>query len=544
MLAVYACLSAVYLLYLPHALPVLDDWTILEIFREARTAGVAGAAGFLGRLVDNTWWGQFRIFWASFVPVYALSWVAGFAGWPYFLLAWTAHCVTSVLLGRAISLLAADERAGFLAGAVFAVFPAASNNLLWPLGNYYWPPLFLMLWFYRSWKKLAVADPPGYGWKDAALALPVAFAGEQTLPALLLLMPLTALLFGSPAARGRLLRWSAAHLATLIVLLAAYVFLVNNVPVRGTFALRYTGGAWSLLPFVKTLAASLGLLPGVAEWSPRWRPELALMALLALAGAAFFWCGRRVRDGSPPPARLLKLFLWSAAAAALTYLPVALLPGVEWRYLHAPSLFLVPAGVALLSLLKGPAPVATALLAIAYCVSLTYFEIRQCWVPESREARSVLDAIAAARPFRAFDMLIFSGAPHATGPAPSFILGASWALRGALQHHAGAALELLGARELLVNDRGELALYNRDRTRRITRQDFPHLRPFVRGPDGRFHPKSVLAIPASEGRLEVIALPRFRGVVPAAPVTREELDRSGWSPDIYFAHRIGGPSPW
>ena len=50
--AVYACLSAVYVLYLPHANPALDDWAILQIFHEARAAGPARALLFFREVLE------------------------------------------------------------------------------------------------------------------------------------------------------------------------------------------------------------------------------------------------------------------------------------------------------------------------------------------------------------------------------------------------------------------------------------------------------------------------------------------------------------
>ena len=61
-LAAYTAISAVFLLYTPHALPVMDDWTILQIFDRARHSGFSRATLLLSDLIDNRWWAQFRIF--------------------------------------------------------------------------------------------------------------------------------------------------------------------------------------------------------------------------------------------------------------------------------------------------------------------------------------------------------------------------------------------------------------------------------------------------------------------------------------------------
>src|SRR5579884_4068585 len=71
-LAALIAAGGVYFLYIPYALPVLDDWMFLQLFHQARVGGITGDLSFLRHLVDNTWIVQFRIFWASLLPVFAL----------------------------------------------------------------------------------------------------------------------------------------------------------------------------------------------------------------------------------------------------------------------------------------------------------------------------------------------------------------------------------------------------------------------------------------------------------------------------------------
>ncbi|HYM12773.1 MAG TPA: hypothetical protein VEU62_18690 [Bryobacterales bacterium] len=539
LLLIYACISAVYLLYLPHALPVLDDWTILQVFHQARAGG--RPLLFLADLVDNRWWGQFRIFWAGFVPVYLLSFAAGFAAWPYCLLAWAAHLLTAVLLCRIVSLLAGEAWSGFAAGSVYAVFAAANNTLFWPLGNYYFQALALLAWFYFSWKKLSATPDHRYGWKDFALLIPAAFSGEQALPALVLLLPVTAWLFAEPEKRRSVLRFCGIHAAALAGLLGFYVLCLNRMPLLRNFQARYSGGGrWSPWPFALRLLASLGLNPRLAEWRPAWRLEPALVALLLLAAAAFFWGLRWC--GPVQPLRRAKLFAWSVAASALTYVSVAFLPGIEWRYLYVPAAFLVAAGIAVLGCFPRQVRSLLVFLAVAYSLALSYFEIRQCWIRQSREAQAVLDAVAGARPIGPRDILIFAHAPHSMGPAPSFLLGASWALNDMLHHYTGAA-EVQGARELLVNERGDLALYRRDSLAPFPRADVPRLRVFARDAAGRFLPKSFLALPAGGGRFQLVPLGPSSITVPAGPVALDQLRALPIVNDIYFAHPFTGPLP-
>ncbi|MBI3697159.1 MAG: hypothetical protein HY238_20280 [Acidobacteria bacterium] len=534
-LAAYIAVSAVYLLYLPHAMPVLDDWTWLRFFEQARDGGPAGVVAFLDRLVDNTWMAQFRIFWAAFVPVFALSFAAGFSAWPYFLLGWTAHLATALLLGRIVSRLTASERTGFAAGAIYAVFPANNTVLFWPVNNcfYYFQALGL-----AAWLDITLRGNYRYRLKDFALLALVVYTGEQALPPLALLLPVTHFLFGRKEDRPRVLRFWLTHAAALAVLLAFYVLGLNRMSVaRGLQERGAAAMPWSPWAFPLRLLAALGLKPDLAEWRPQWRPSPVLLALLAVALAAAIWALRRLKEEPGAPAAPGRLLLWSAAGAALSYLPVALLPGIEWRYLYVPAMFLVPAGVALLGWLPRRVQAALVLLAVAYGISLTYFEMRQCWIPQSREARAQLAAVEAAAPVRGREVLIFAHAPHAMGPAPSFITGASWSLNSMLEHYTRAE-GVQGARELLVNEQGELALYRRDSSVPFSRNDLPRLRVFARDPAGRYVLKPLIALPAPGGRFELFP---NRDGEPAR--TLQELQRQPFFDQIYFPHPHQGPLP-
>lgn len=468
LLAAYAALGAVYLLYLPDALPVLDDWAYLQLWDQARAGGLHGVVTYLARLVDNTYNGNLRLNWLSYLPAFGLSFLAGTAGWPYFLLAWVVHWLTAVLLCRLLSEVFADPETGFLAGAVYAVLPSSNYVLFGPLSAsfYYFQCLLFLWWFHAAWTT-RTASP--------ARVAPVVFSGEQILPALLLLLPLTQFLLGQ---RRFLRRW-LLHVATVVLLLAAYVVLINHAPLLSSFARRYDATQpWSLKPLNFFLVGSLGFAPDFVRWRPLWRPEPALLFCLALAAVALIPLFRR----PSPDRRTGELLLWSLAGAVLTYLPVARLASFEWRYLYVPALFLVATGAALLSLLPRPARLTLGPLAVLYFMSYTYFEMRQAWTPQSRVARAALDAVRTYGPFRPRDLVILSGGPLQIGPAPAFLTGASWSLRSMLPNG------VTGARDLVEGDHGELALFQGDAYIPITRDDLPRLRVFTLNSDGRFVP--------------------------------------------------------
>lgn len=281
------------------------------------------------------------------MPTLALSFAAGSAARPYFLLAWTAHLLTAVLLCRIVSLLGEDPRTGLAAGAIYAVFPACNGALLWPIGTsfYYMQALGFVGWFYLTWKKLVIRRDYRYRWRDLALLSPVAFSGEQILPAIVLLLPIT-------------------------------------------------------------------------YW---------------------LWAGREE----------LRRFLrfWSLHAAA-------------------------------------------------------------------------------------------TAAPLGHGAAPSFITGNRWSLNSMLALYTGAD-HVQGARDLVIDERGELALHNRHSFRQFRREQVSHLRIFVRDPENRFVPRSLLALSVSEGRFQLLPLPAFTGRrVPSEALSLEELKQQPFFGEIYLVRRI------
>jgi hypothetical protein len=530
--------GGVYFLYVPYALPVLDDWMFLQLFHQARAGGITGDLAFLRHLVDNTWIVQFRIFWASLLPVFALSFAADFAGKAYFLLAWTAHLLTAYLLWRIAAAISGDSETAFAAGAIYMVFPAATNPLFWPVSNavYYIQSLALLAWFWLTWKKLVLQGDCRYSWKDFALLAGAIFTGEQILPALAILLPVALLLLGKRERRREYVRFCILHLALMAVLLGVYTFAVNAAPVWKGFQNRYASvHRWSLRPVAYLLFGALGLNRDFVPWPGHWWADRALIGLFAAAALSFLGVvGPRQKPSNA--GRFGEMLLWSVAGAILTYLPLARLSTFEWRYLYVPSMFLVSGGAALLGVLRRPLRLALSFTALAYCITQTYLSMRHCWIPQSREARAALDAVAASR-FAPYDIVILSGDHLANGLAPSFITGASWAQQSMLEHCTGAG-HIQGARDLVVNEKGEMALYRRDSFRYFHRQEISRLRIFVRDPStNRFLPKFVLALPVQDGRYQIVRLGSSQQE-PPAPLSLEELKRLPQFGEIYFARRI------
>lgn len=473
-LLICALLSAVYLLYLPHAMPLADDWVYLRLFEDPWLTR-------LHHLIDNTYHVHFRLNWAGLLPVFLLGLPAGSA-WLYNLLAWIAHLLTAVLLGRLVSSLAADAGTGFAAAALYAVLPTANQVLFWSLGtSFYYMQALGLAWFLLHHRLRFLPA--------------VLFLGEQSLLAVLFLPP--------PGERPqRFWRYWALHVAAALALLAAYALLINRLPMAGGIRGRAGGVDWSLWPLLPRTLAALGVRP---IWHPDWRFDPTLAVLLLLAAAALFY-GFRTIPAQPPSGRRshLRLLLWSGAGILLTYLPVSWL-ALEWRYLYLPSLFLASAGAAVLGLLGSRPRIVLLTLAVAWSICITFQEMRQCWIPQARVARALVDALVSGGPYHDGEVVLFSGGPGPLGPAPNFITQSDFSLREVVERYAPHH-HLLAARELVITPSGELALYPRDALRSFTHADLDHLRIFAWRPGDRYELLSWIALPAPDGRVTLRAL--------------------------------------
>jgi len=115
----YGAAACLYLLYLPHAEFLLDDWGVIARFEEARRGGAGGMLRVAGALVDNTFHRQFRFQWLSFSMGYALVLVFGRAPAVLFAALVLAHTACAVVWRQALEKLGVAPGAAFLSGLVF-----------------------------------------------------------------------------------------------------------------------------------------------------------------------------------------------------------------------------------------------------------------------------------------------------------------------------------------------------------------------------------------------------------------------------------------
>ena len=97
----------------------------------------------------------------------------------------------------------------------------------------------------------------------------------------------------------------------------------------------------------------------------------------------------------------------------------------------------------------------------------------------------------------------------------------------------------VAAGSVLARVTEEARTWRRWRIRPVVRlplreEDLPRLRVFVWDPDGRYRPKSWIALPAAAGRLRLVGLGGRPS--PGGTFTREELQARPDFVEIYFAH--------
>jgi hypothetical protein len=388
------------------------------------------------------------------LPAFLLSRLAGASAWPYALLAWAIHLLTAFLLERLVSSLS-NRETGFAAAALYAVLPTANQVLFWSLAtSFYYMQSLGLAWFLLH---------PRLRYLPAVL-----FLGEQAIPALLLL----------PASRTSMWRrWAVAA-----ALLAGYALLINRMPVRGSLEQRAGGVEWSLWPLLPRILDTL--------WRPEWQwhPLLIVAVVPVLAVLLYRPPSSSVVARRPH----LNLLFWSLAGVLLTYLPISWL-ALEWRYLYVPTLFLASGAAALLGLVHSRIRAVLLAIAAAYCVCITFQEMRQCWIPQSRVARALIRALVAGGPYHGGDIVLFSGGPGALGPAPNFITQAGFALRSAVARYSPNP-GIRAARELVITASGEAAWYPDVAFGPPSHADLNRLHIFAWRPGDRYEPLSWIAL--------------------------------------------------
>jgi hypothetical protein len=208
-----------------------DDWQLLD---RAMVAGIDP-----GTFLPNPYWPSYR-------PVGALiTWQIGWQLFganplPYHLLSLLLHAATALALGLWAATVTRREWLGWLAGAIFAVFPLHLEALAWTAAQWdIWAALFgtLSLWTFALWWS-----------RQSAERHPTLTPQSSALSPRIALYLLSVFLF-------TLGLFSKESLLTFLPMLAISAWLVKS-PARGRDWLRL--GLW-LLPFVGVLLLNVGI---------------------------------------------------------------------------------------------------------------------------------------------------------------------------------------------------------------------------------------------------------------------------------------------
>lgn len=540
----FLLLVSIYLLYLPHAEFLLDDWGVMDRYQQARQAGLRAEWGVFWALVENRFHGQFRFQWLSWTMGYLVFLVSGYHPWVGFVVLLALHAACAWLLRQVIETLGIGAGPAYLAGGIFLLLPTTHGALLWSYNCCFF--VWSTFWFLLYWRSLARSLTQGVfdraaALRQAGLLALALFSGDPIVGLLGAAAPLTGWFLRSRlAVRATLLAWG-----TVGVTAAVYALAINKTAIfQGGVGLRYSfsaAGLWgNLNGIVDTYKRLTGMGP-TAFYELRLTP--AALGAAAVAIGAALCGGRLLRDPAPrlamPGGRTLALAagLWIAA-----YGPIWFLRGHEFRYDYVPSPYLA-LGLAA-ALLAAPGARALAGAALVWLAVAGVADIEQCWKPQSENLRAIGERLRSLRGVERGDLIIVSGTPLWKGSAPHFAFLAGWASNAYAEHVTGVR-GLEAAREI-ADENGRLRVFHRSYMRDLASQEFGRTYVLIQEKDGRFTERRLLAQQVKPGWFRVHALKGFTGARPTDELySREQISLLEGS--IYYARPLKGdqtPADW
>ncbi len=503
-----ALLASLYLLYLPDAGFVLDDWWLFQRFERA-----SGPAAMARAIVENRLWGSFRTNTLSFLAVYGLWGLAGRRPGIYFAAGVALHVLAAWLLCRLVRKLGFGEGTALAAGALFVVLPTAHNPLFWfpSCAHYLISAVWLLVYLGSAageWSPRAAAVQAG----SAVLAF---LSGDQAAG----LLAGGALWMAVVLGRRELVRSAVVAWTAIAAAGGLYLGLVNRAPVGVTMAAKFDWSAARAGQNLREMASDYLRLAG-AGGGYYTVAGIGLAAGLA-AGLGVWWWTRGRAGSQAPRAAVLGLGWW-----ALGYGPVLFLRWRELRYDYVPSLGLA---LALAALCRRP--VMTAALA-GWCAATVAAEARQCWRPQARITRAAARAVGQLENVRDHDIVAVAGTPDRIGTAPQFGMYLSYSSTPFVETATGV-FGLIVGRDILY-DSGRLGLEHKDFFRPLHEEDLARTHVVAcLGEDCTA--KTVLARELEPDRFELRALKNYRGPAFEAGrrYTRDEVHALGRQ--VYFA---------
>jgi hypothetical protein len=422
-------LASLYLLYLPDAQFVLDDWWLFQKFERAAAAPEMARA-----ILENRLWGAFRTNGLSFLAVYGLWGLAGWRPAFYFVLGVALHGLVGYLLYRLARRLEYGEGTALAAGLLFVVLPTAHNPVFWfpSCAHYVFSAAWVLVYLNSAagpWNRRAAAVQAG--------AVALAFlSGDQVFG----LLAGSALWMALVLGRRELLRSAAVAWATVAVVALVYIGWVNQAPVGGTVAAKFDFRAARLLENLR------GMADGYYQ-----------VSLAGLVVAAAVW---RLRVESGPDWRALLL---GAGFWGLGYGPTWFLRWRELRYDYLPSLGLALA----LAALCRKRLIAAAL--IGWAAGTVVGEIQDCWRPMARHTQALIRELKKLENLRDHDIVAVAGAPDRIGTAPHFGMYISYSSTPFVESVTGVFGLFVG--RAILWDSGRLGLEHVDYFREIQPED-------------------------------------------------------------------------
>jgi hypothetical protein len=526
----YLLLACVYLLYLPHANFVLDDWLVLGRYEAARQGGLAEEVRTASLILHNKFHDQFRFQWLSFLIGYLLFLLVGYSPRIIQALFLALQVGCAAALRGALAEMGMGSGVAFLSGAVFLLLPATHGALFWSHNCSYY--LWSTFWFLLYVRSLARGLQSGRfgaraGAAQAAFLLLALFSGDPIFCLLLAGPPLVAWFMDSRAGRKPvLLAWATVGAAAPL-----FAVFINRAPVveRGV-GLRYKFTAANLWANIQSIVNTYGRLAGLGG-APFYRLHASWPILAAAAGAALITvaCLRREKPLRRPLGRTLALAagLWVAA-----YGPIWFLAAHEFRYDYTASPYVALALSAIVLAMRRARLVLAGALA-AWLGAAAAADIEQGWIPQARNLKAVAKCLAGLR-VEPGDLIIVSNTTPWIGTAPDFAFTAGWAATPFAEHVTG--IRGLEVARNIVREEGRLRVLQSEKIRDLKPGEAAHTVVLVQGFDGKVSRRTLLAEEVRPGAYRLYPLQGYDGpAFPQQDFTRDQLAFA--EPEIYFVPR-------
>lgn len=516
----YALLASLYLLYLPHADLVLDDWFQFLFYRHHQANGWAGELEAASILIQNRLYNTFQLYWLNFWFDSLMAWVLGYAPRVFFAWAVLLHALNAGALCRLLLRLRVAPRLAYLGGACFLLLPTSHGPLFWFLGISYYrvAPFFLFLYLLSlvtTLERSSLTLRTGI-WQSLLIVIILFTGGAPSFCLLLFAGSWMALCFvrrskWKLAARPAVLNWAVVAMS-----LAIYVPFINRVPPsHEQLVARYD---FSLDFFLKTLDRAFNThRRGLSGFGPhayyRLRAETGQVLAAALAGLVVFVvaCLLPARSGEDDSSSAGRAALFAAGMFILSYLPLAVLIGMTLRHYYTLSPYLSLFLIALCFLLPaaagGFARIGLAALLCAYSAACTVAEIQQCWAPMSRNLQAVKDGLRRLRNLEPGDSVVIPGYPMVIGTAPNFaLISAPWDRSFAEQLTGVKGLQFW--REIVI-EKSRPRLFHRHYIRDTSLSELARAHVLPGPPEGPYVPPRFWAEPTGPGQYRLHCLKDF-----------------------------------